>query len=169
MFNSKDMEYMVYTLGDIGVIELLIAFRYKYDESLYHERINPIAVSGAGKVFQEGLVTYSSLNEYIDNCNFTEQQLKLIEMIGDGYTYEEISEKLVIHPTVVKGRLKTIYKRILKENEREWRKSIYFHKLGLKSKVCSKCKEELPATVEFYRDDSRNKDGLQSRCRSCEN
>lgn len=167
MLNSKDMEYRVYTLGDIGVIELLIAFRYKYDEAFYHERVNPIAVSGTGKVFQEGLVTYVPLDEYIENCNFNEQQLEMIEMIGNGYNYDEIAEKLDIHPTVIKSRFKTIYKRIYKENEREWRKSVYFHKLGLKNKMCSKCKEELPATVEFYSDNDYSKDGFHSVCKDC--
>lgn len=166
--NSKDIEYKSYVLSDIGVIELLIAYRYKYDEAFYHERINPIAVSGAGKVFEEGIATYIPLDEYIEKCNFDSLQMKMIEMISHGYSQDEIAEELGIHPSVIRGRFKTIYKRIFKENEREWRKSIYFHKLGLKNKTCSKCGDELPATTEFYRDHTVTKDGFQSQCRACE-
>lgn len=168
VLNSKDIEYKSYVLSDIGVIELLIAYRYKYDESYYIDNSNPMAVNGVGKVFEEGIATYASLDSYIEKCNFSEEQLALIKMIGDGFTYDEIAELLGLNKTTITGRLQTIYKRIAKENQWQWRKSVYLNKLGLKSKRCSKCKEELPATVEFFRDDSRNKDGFQSRCRHCE-
>jgi len=64
--------------------------------------------------------------------------------------------------------LDTICKSISDESLRQWRIWAYTHKLELKSKRCSRCGEELPATDEFFGADSRNKDGFQSRCRKCE-
>ena len=35
-------------------------------------------------------------------------------------------------------------------------------------KICSKCKIELPATTEFFREDKRLKNGLRANCKNCE-
>ncbi|MGG0667684.1 hypothetical protein ABE073_04060 [Lederbergia citrisecunda] len=167
VMNSKDIEYKSYVLSDIGVIELLIAYRHKYDEMIFMDNLNPMAVSGTGKVFEEGLVTYASLDSYIEKCKFNEQQLTMMKMIGDGYTYDEVAELLKLNKATITGRLQTIYKRIVKENEWQWRKSVYLNELGLKSKRCSKCEEELPATSEFYSDLPQTVDGFHSQCRRC--
>ena len=166
--SSKDLEYKVYTLGDVGVIELLISYRYKYDDNLFLDDGIAMAVTGAARLNEEVIHTYASLDWYIEKCNFSREQLEMIRLIGEGYSHEEIAYELKLLTSTIAGRLRTIYKRILKENEWQWRKSVYMSKLELKSKQCSKCKGELPATVEFYRDDNRNKDGFQSRCRDCE-
>lgn len=167
MLNSKDMEYRVYTLGDIGVIELLIAFRYKYDENLYLGSEGKIAVSGAPRLNEEIIATYATLDEYIRKCKFDENQIKILEMTGHGYSNDEIAYELSINKSTITGRLNTMYKRIAKENEWYWRKSTYEKKLDLKNKKCSKCKEELPATVEFYSDNSQSRDGFHSVCKIC--
>jgi len=36
-------------------------------------------------------------------------------------------------------------------------------------KTCTKCKQEFPATLEYFAKDSRNKNKLQARCRPCKN
>lgn len=88
-------------------------------------------------------------------------------MVEQGYTHREIGDAVGIEFQNVKKALTTIYKAIVKENERQWRRVVYTSTLGLKTKQCTKCKEALPATTEFYRDDNRSKEGLQSRCRKC--
>lgn len=166
--SGKDVEYKVYTLGDIGVIELLISYRYKYDENLFlGDNTVPMAVSGAARLNEEVIATYATLDETIKKCKFSEQQLEMMRLIGEGYSYTEIASSMAIGKSNVSGRLKTMYKRIHKENEWLWRKSIYVDKLGLKIKQCSKCEEELPATSEFYSDLDRAKDGFHSQCRKC--
>ena len=37
----------------------------------------------------------------------------------------------------------------------------------METKVCSKCKNELPATSEYFGADKRLKSGLQARCKEC--
>lgn len=167
MINNKDMEYMVYTLGDIGVIELLISYRYKYDENLYLGSEGKIAVSGAPRLNEEVIATYATLDEYIKRCKFNEKQTKVLEMTSHGYSNEEIAYELNLNQSTITGRLNTMYKRIVKENEWSWRKSTYENKLELKNKKCSKCKLELPATVEFYSDYNRSRDGFHSICKMC--
>lgn len=38
-----------------------------------------------------------------------------------------------------------------------------------KTKVCAKCKKELPATTEYFNINKQNKQGLHSYCKNCRN
>lgn len=170
--NSGNKLYESFTLGDINIIELLISYRYKYDDLFYSDTLiadksSPMAITGATSMNEEVMLTYIALDDMINKCNFNEQQKKIIEMISEGYNYEEIAHELELLSTTINGRLKTIYKKIYKENERMWRKCIYNSKLRLKNKRCSKCKEELPATVEFFSENNMSKDGFYSICKTC--
>lgn len=166
--SNKDIEYKIYTLGDIGVIELLISYRYKYDENLFIDSNDSIMdVSGALRLNEEVVLTYATLDSYIKKCNFNNQQLEMMRLVGEGYLHNEIARDLNVKPSTIAGKLKTIYRRIAKENEWQWRKYVYVSKLGLRTKQCSKCKESLPATVEFYSDYNRSKDGFHSVCKKC--
>lgn len=163
---NRDYLFVPFTLNDINVVELLIEFRYKYDDNLFLESSSIMDVTGTKAINQEVVATYASLDETIRKCNFSEQQIKMIKMVEQGYTQEEISSEFKIGNNVSK-LMKTIYKAIVKENERQWRKVNYISKLGLKAKTCSKCKEDLPATNEFYSDNISSKDGLHSVCKKC--
>lgn len=163
---NKDIEYRPFVLSDEKVVELLISFRYKYDENMFLENGSMFHVTGGKPLNQELIATYVSLDETIKKCNFSEQQLKLIKMIEQGYTCREIEETLKLDNSNVIKSLKTIYKTIVSTNLREWRKSIYTNKLELKTKQCSKCKEDLPATDEFYAFDSTN-NRFKASCKRC--
>jgi DNA-binding NarL/FixJ family response regulator len=166
--SSKDIEYKVYTLGDVGVIELLLLYRYKYDENLFLDANVPsMVVSGTGRVNEEVIVTYATLDEYIRLCEFSDLQTKMIKLIGEGFSYEEIAEILKLRLSTISGRLKTIYKRIVKENDWQWKKCVYLNELGLRSKRCSKCEKELPGTVEFYYVKEDTEDGFHNFCKKC--
>src|SRR5690606_9134447 len=115
-------------------VELLISFRYKYDENMFLENGSMFYVTGVKPLNQELVNTYVSLDETIKKCNFSEQQLKLIKMIEQGYTHREIEKVLDIDNKNVKKSLKTIYKTIVDMNLREWRKTVYTNILGLKTK-----------------------------------
>jgi len=165
---KKDLVLQPFVLNDISVVELLIEYRYKYDDNLFLENGSMFYVTGVKSINQEVVATYLSLDRLIKLCNFTEQQLLLIKMTEQGYTHREIGQAVGIEFQNVKKALTTIYKAIVKENERQWRRVVYTSTLGLKTKKCNKCEEHLPATDEFYRYDTRSKEGFQSRCRKCE-
>lgn len=167
---NKDIQYMSFVLSDVKVVELLISYRYKYDENMFLENGSMFYVAGTKALNQELIATYVSLDETIKKCNFNEQQLRLIKMIEQGYSYKEIEEILGIKYRNTKKMLETIYKSIVKTNLQEWRKAVYTNSLGLETKQCSKCKEDLPATDEFFQ--SRSKivgDGFYNICKKCEN
>lgn len=166
--SSKDIEYRAFTLGDVKVIELLLSLRYKYDENMFlGDGEVDMAVSGAARLNEEVISTYVSLDRYIKECEFSAQQLKILNMIGEGYTYGEIAKEVGIKQSTVAGRLQTMYGRILKENEWYWKASFYKNHLELKNKICSKCKKEWPATEEFYSDKRDTRDGFHPYCRKC--
>lgn len=169
-FSKKDVKVQPFSINDVNTVQLLIEYRYKYGEG-YSDGMNGemYHTTMTQSINQEIIATYIALDNAIANCSFSEKQLKLISMTEKGYTHREIAESIGMDNQNVSKALKTIYKAIAKENERQWRKVTYTNTLGLKTKQCSKCGEHLPATNEFYRDDTRSKDGLQSRCRECEN
>lgn len=165
--SNRDYMFQPFTLNDVAVIELLIEFRYKYDDNLFLAGSNALDVTGVKAINQEVVATFASLDMLIDKCNFSEQQLLLIKMVEQGYTHREIAQAIKIDNQNVKKALKTIYKAIVKENERQWRKAVYTNTLGLKTKKCNKCEEALPATNEFFSDNKTSKDGLLSICKKC--
>lgn len=165
--SNKDLQYQQYTFGDINVIELLIQFRYKYDENLFLDNSNAMDVNGVAAINSEVITTYLDLDRLISRCKFSDIQLKLIRLIGFGYTYEEIARLTGLTTGAIENRLNTIYKKISDENTREWRKATYTNKLGLKTKTCSKCKEDLPATNEFFSSKNDSKDGFHPYCKKC--
>ncbi|MFJ8460909.1 hypothetical protein ACIQ57_17460 [Lysinibacillus xylanilyticus] len=164
---KKDLVLQPFVLNDISVVELLIEYRYKYDDNLFLENGSMFYVTGVKSINQEVVATYVSLDRLIKLCNFTEQQLLLIKMTEQGYTHREIGEAIKMDNQNVSKALKTVYKAIVKENERQWRRVVYTSTLGLKTKKCNKCEEHLPATNEFYSDNKSAKDGLHSICKKC--
>ena len=165
--SNRDYMFQPFVINDINVVELLIEYRYKYDDNLFLTGGGSLDVTGVKAVNQEVVSTYASLDMLIDKCCFSEQQLLLIKMVEQGYTHREIGQAINIDNQNVKKALKTIYKAIVKENERQWRKVVYTKVLGLKTKKCNKCKENLPATNEFFSDNDLSKDKLHSICKKC--
>ena len=167
--HSKELLYKNMFLSDIEVVQLLIEYRYKYDGNF---QITPNNMfSEAGEITQvnhEAIVTYASLDNLINSCNFNKEQLKIIEMIEQGNELKEIANELGFsHSKNVRKRLNTILKDIVQMNDREWRKVVYVDKLELKTKRCSKCKEDLPATDEFFSPSNQNSDGYFNYCKQC--
>lgn len=167
---GKGLFYKDLTLSDINVVRLLIEFRYKYDNYLYSVSDNAFDVAGEVQgINTEMLLTYVALDEAISKCDFNAEQLKIIELYEHGYTHQEISEILGKGTKEnVRKRINTICKDIMKQNLWDWRKLTYKNTLDLKMKKCNKCKEDLPATDEFFGQDGRNNDGCKSYCRNCE-
>jgi hypothetical protein len=168
--HSKERFYQDLTLSDIDVLQLLIEYRYKYDKYVGHETNN--AFTEAGQVVDvnvEVIATYASLDQLIKQCEFSKEQMKILEMIEQGYVMKEIADELKLRSeNNIRDRLNKIMRDVAKMNERNWRKSVYIHKLDLKTKRCSKCKEHLPATDEFYKYDSTN-NSYKSACKKCRN
>ena len=167
---GKEILYKNMFLSDIEVVQLLIEYRYKYDGNFKITPNNMFYEAGEiTPVNHEAIVTYASLDNLIQKCNFNKEQLRIIEMIEQGNELKEIAIDLgYLHSKNIRKRINTILKAVVQMNDRDWRRVTYTEKLELKAKKCSKCKENLPATDEFFRPHTITKDGYQSQCKICE-
>jgi hypothetical protein len=168
---SNEALYRDLTFSDINVVKWLIQFRDKVDPHYKSDIDSHFNYAGNVKSLNQELInTYICLDELIDKCKFNKQQLYIISLIQEGYTYQEIAVELgKSKNTNIKNRFNKICRDIVKMNHWLWRKCIYVDKLGLKTKKCSKCEENLPATAEFFGEHSQSSDGFQPKCRNCDN
>lgn len=168
---SSNLKYNVYSLSDIDVVELLLRFRYKYDPYLYLQANNNFTQAGDIEPLNaEAIALFQDLDKLIESAKLTDYQLRLVRLVQDGYTLEQMAEIMdSASKTIISRRLKAIYKKLVEKNLWDWRKVTYTNVLELKNKKCSKCKENLPATAEFFRGRSDNKgDGFYNNCKKCE-
>lgn len=164
--SNKEKEFSEYALSDINVIELLVTTRDSV-ENMSSSKFTNMTSDFSGGINEELRITYIILDDIIEKSKLSDTQRRILEMTSQGYSQDEIAYEVEMPHSRVSSRLKTIYKEIKKENDRHWRNHVYKNKIGLKTKICSKCKVEWAATAEFYSTDSRNSDGLQGRCRKC--
>lgn len=166
---KQEREFKGMSLSDINVVRLLMEYRFKYDAYAGFQSDAAFDIAGTvSAVNNEMIVTFASLDELVNQCKFDETQLKIIKLTEEGYTLKEIAALIGLnHGENIKKRMNKICKDIVKMNLWNWRKVIYKNDLGLKSKVCSKCKVELPATFEFFTDKNDSLDGLHPYCRAC--
>lgn len=167
---DKSLFFESLTVSDLSVVKLLIEYRHKYDSYFYSDRDDFFNNAGEIQTINENtILMYASLDDVIEKCNFSDEQMKIVGMMSHGFSLKDIAYQLdIANSQTIRNRFNTICKQIVEQNLWDWRKVIYRSLLDLKSKKCSKCKEELPGTHEFYRDDTRMKDGFQGRCRRCE-
>lgn len=165
---SKGLFYRDLTLSDINVVRLLIEFRYKYDNYLYSVSDNMFDVAGEVQgINTDMLLTYVALDQAIKKCNLSAEQLRIIELYEHGYTHKEIATELGMDSKEnIKKRINTICKEIMKQNLWDWRKHTYSNTFEMKTKKCSKCKDLLPTTDEFYFYDKTN-NTHKSMCKKC--
>lgn len=89
--HKREREYYSLTLSDHNVVKYLILFRSKVDVS-YDANVN-IDINQAGDMFefnQELIVLYASLDETIKLCKFKQKQQRLLELIFEGHTLQDI-------------------------------------------------------------------------------
>lgn len=157
------------TLSDVDAVRLLIEYRYKYDSYFYSERDDFFSNAGEIQTINENaILTYSTLDDTIRKCSFTEEQMKIIGMMSHGVGLKDIAAQIGVSSSqIIRNRFMTICRQIVERNFWEWRKSTYTTLLELKSKKCSKCREELPATLEFYYYKDTSFEGFHSKCKRC--
>ncbi|MFJ7648603.1 hypothetical protein ACIQ1H_13655 [Lysinibacillus sp. NPDC097279] len=161
----KDNKYTQLVLSDETVIKELLTFRGSIDDTMLNG--NQVGyTSSTLKMNTEVISLFADLDGLIKNC-LNEEQIELLRYIAKDFSYHKIGQLLNIPIKTVGRRLNTICLRIKQENDRQWRKTIYTQKLNLKSKRCSKCKEVLPATDEFYSINNSSKDLYHSQCKKC--
>ncbi|EON72846.1 hypothetical protein [Lysinibacillus sphaericus] len=162
---AKDSKYQHLVLSDETVIKELLTFRGSIDDTMLNGS-HGVCATNTLKMNTDVISLFADLDELMKKC-LNEEQLKLLEYIAKDYTNYNIGQLLGIPVKTVGRRFHTICLQIKQENDRQWRKVVYTKKLNLKTKRCSKCKERLPATDEFFSLNSSSKDLYHSQCKKC--
>ncbi len=160
---SKDTKYNQLVLSDITVIKELLTFRGSIDDTSFNQGA---CATNSLKMNTDVISLFADLDELIKK-SLNEEQIKLLSYITKDYSNYSIAKILGIPVKTIGSRFNTICLKIKQENDRQWRKVTYINKLRLKTKICSKCREFLPATDEFFSLNSSSKDLFHSQCKKC--
>lgn len=168
---KKEREWVYVNLSDPDSVKGLLKCRSRFD--LLYDRgfsdLNDIDVTNIdiADQLEEVICLYAWIDDIIKRTKWTDQQKRILAMIMREYTTEEIA---LVEDTTERNINKivdTICKKITDMALRDWRKWAYTNKLGLKTKKCAKCGEELPATDEFFSSKNDSKDGFHPYCKEC--
>ena len=125
--HKKEREFKLLTLSDINVVKYLIMYRNKVDVG-YNVNAN-ININQAGDIFefnQELIALYASLDKTVEQCSFKEKQLKLLEMIYEGFTLQDIcSMDIGYKKSATYDLFYRMTLKIVKVNNENWKKSIH--------------------------------------------
>ncbi|WP_249659954.1 hypothetical protein [Lysinibacillus fusiformis] len=160
---SKDTRYNLLVLSDITVIKELLTFRGSIDDTSFNQGA---CATNSLKMNTDVISLFADLDELIKK-SLNEEQIKLLSYITKDYSNYTIAKILGIPVKTIGSRFNTICLKIKQENDRQWRKVTYINKLRLKTKICSKCREFLPATDEFFSLNNSSKDLFHSQCKKC--
>lgn len=159
----KDTKYSQLVLSDVIVIKELLTFRGSIDDASFNQGA---CATNSLKLNTEVISLFADLDELIKKT-LKKDQIKLLHYIAQDYSYYTIGKILGIPVKTVGSKFNTICLQIKQENDRQWRKATYINKLHLKTKSCSKCKDILPATDEFFSVNNSSRDLLHSQCKKC--
>ncbi|UGO51097.1 hypothetical protein PQE70_gp261 [Bacillus phage vB_BanS_Nate] len=119
---KREREFEHLTLSDEDVVKYLILYRSKVDVS--HGANTNIEVSQAGDMFdfnQEIITLYASLDKTIEQCNFKDKQLKLLELIFEGHTLQDVCKlKIGYKSSATYDLFDRMVKRIVTMNNDLW-------------------------------------------------
>lgn len=165
-------EYM--NLSELEVVQWLLENRDKIDKYKDIDVNRKIDEAGDIDDFNLALINiYMYLDFLINKCDFTESQLALITLLGEGYTLEDVSQYCKENnlsggnKSQISKKFHTICKHIVEMNDHLWKVHVHNNILGTDTKKCKKCSRELPLTNAFFSKKSDSKDGFHPYCKMC--
>lgn len=168
--HKKERPYERIVLTEPEMVKELIENRDKLDPcfDLVIER-SPYVAGVENDLNQELIALYSDIDRCIKFCEFSENQLRMIDMISRGWTMEEIAISLDITKQSVSEALEKMYARIVRANMDIWSMAAFTARnKKVKWQVCNgNCKRNLPLAEKYFRK-RKNKDIFYKKCRECE-
>jgi len=130
--------------------------------------------AGTGSFLKENnyaiQILYIDLDRLIKKCTFTnKQKVVLSHFYLEGYDMKEIAEVLNDDERNIKGIINSICNKILKEAQANYKlNNLYWNYVKVPAwKTCTQCKEQFPATEEYFSPKDDAKDGLHPYCKEC--
>lgn len=166
--HKEERQYHNISFSDIDVIKGLLLFRHKLDLfNRYGEDPNQMDAAYWKNVNQEAIVLYADLDVLISKCNFSPSQMAVLNLIGYGFEFDDISDYVGIEVKRIRSIFNSCCKRILQHNNRDWMTTIYLNRYATNWKTCRVCKKSLPLNDKFFRQREEMADGFYNECKIC--
>lgn len=168
----KDSGWSVINFSTPESIMWLLKLRWKFDLLYKRDHSNIYESNCDLAEYDEDIIcTYADLDYLLKKADLSKKQWEVIELYMDGYTEREIAEELGDDVRNVVGTIRSVCNKLCDTNFDIWKHEfIYWSKVKVKTnyKQCTKCKQWLPATEEYFSPRNDRLDGLENRCKKCE-
>lgn len=170
--NRYSSEWDRVNLSDPVAIRGLLKFRHEYDLLLDEsvDRYGMASNCDLADLSEDVICLYADLDNLIRQAKFNDRQNKVLNMYTYGHSEEDISDLLQVERQSVNRMIDNICIRLNEINNENWKMNYVYwdiKRVNTRFKQCSRCKEWLPMTEEYYSPDVRNRNGLQSICKKC--
>jgi len=169
---AREWEWHCTNLSTTKIIKALLKNRSKYD-LLWGLDKNTYTMSKSyvylNEIVEEVTCLYIYLDELVKEIKLNKKQQKLITMYQYGYTEEDLSLEFLVDKKIIHDILKTICKKIQKENESRWMNEFILwnkKKVETNYKQCTRCKKFI--SVDNFGKHNTTKDNLQPCCKKCD-
>ena len=168
---NKNTEWDYITFSDIDTVRGLLKFRSRFD-LLYERQNNNILSSDfdLASLKEDVICIYADLDRLIEKARLNDVQKEFIELYMKGYTEKDIAETYNRKEVTVNSTINSACKKIVEANFESWKLDYIFwniKKVDSSFKQCTKCKEYLPATGEYFYKEPLGKDGFKTICIKC--
>jgi hypothetical protein len=124
--HKSEREFYNLTLSDVEVVKYLILYRSKVDSN-YGSTQN-ININQAGDTFefnQELIALYASLDNTVDKCKFKDKHTKLLELLYEGNTLQDIiAMKIGYTKSATYDLFDRMVLKIVKTTNKEWKETM---------------------------------------------
>ena len=170
---NKNTEWDYITFSDIDTVRGLLKFRSRFD-LLYERQNNNILSSDFDLVSlkEDVICIYADLDRLIEKARLNDIQKEFIELYMKGYTEKDIAEIHNRKEVTVNSTINSACKKIVEANFESWKLDYIFwniKRVDNNFKQCTKCKEYLPATEEYFSPHEKGLYGLHPYCKKCRN
>ncbi|QOV08223.1 HTH domain containing transcriptional regulator [Bacillus phage Kirov] len=118
---KKEREFEHLTLSDENVVKYLILYRSKVDTT-YGANTN-IEINSAGDTFdfnQEIITLYASLDRVIEQASLTKNQIKILDLLYEGNTVNDVCKILGRDRSVIKRTFDRIIEKVVTTDNEMW-------------------------------------------------
>jgi predicted DNA-binding protein YlxM (UPF0122 family) len=171
--DRDNIQWHFVNLSEPSSVKGLIKYRTTFD-LLYQRKSNSVILDSfqdLSELPDEVICLYTWLDECIKNCQLTKRQSEILNEYSDGYTEEEIAENYNVASSTINGILDSCCEKISRYANNQWKNEYVLwskQKVKTKYKKCTKCKEFLPSTEEYFRKREDSIDGFRHICKKCE-
>lgn len=170
---NKNKEWDIVNLADANAIKGLLRFRWRFDLLLDdYDRHSMSSNCDLIHMLDDMICIYSDLDKLIKDANFSEYQIKILNMYMWDFTEEDIAKSLNVEQQTINRAIDNMCEVLCRLNYQNWKLDYAYWslvKVNTNFKQCTKCNEWLPATEEYFSPHEKGQYYLHPYCKKCRN